>query len=167
MAQRILGIDPGSRFTGYGVIESEGSRLRFLDAGVIALGSGDMFPRLSQLFSELTSLVRHHQPTTCGIEAVFVHKNPMSALKLGQARGAAIAAIGQQGIELSEYATRTVKQAVVGKGSADKEQVAHMCNLLLNRQGKLPLDASDALAIAICHAHHVGTKAMLARGLSE
>lgn len=150
---RILGIDPGSRLTGYGVIDYNAQGFRYLASGSIRI-SADYFPdRLKQIFDGIISITQSHCPEQVAIEQVFMHKNADSALKLGQARGAAICAVQNNGLPVFEYAAREVKQALVGKGSADKLQVQHMVKILLNLQGELQIDASDALAIAICHAH--------------
>ncbi len=160
---RILGIDPGSRLTGYGIIENSSRGYRYIASGSIKI-KGDYFPdRLKQIFDGLIEIVDNYQPEHMAIEQVFMHKNADSALKLGQARGAAICAVQTQPIPVYEYAARQVKQAVVGKGAADKTQVQHMVKILLNVQGELSLDASDALAIAICHGNYQQTASMLAK----
>ncbi len=149
----ILGIDPGSRITGYGIIDCSAQGLRYVISGSIRINA-DYFPdRLKQIFDGIISVVHTHRPDHVAIEQVFMHKNADSALKLGQARGAAICAAQNTGLPVSEYAARQVKQALVGKGNADKLQVQHMVKILLNLQGSLQIDASDALAIAVCHAH--------------
>ena len=154
---RILGIDPGSRLTGYGLIENTPQGYKYLASGSIHI-KADYFPdRLKQIFDGILEIVNNYHPEQMAIEQVFMHKNADSALKLGQARGAAICAVQTQGIPVFEYAARQVKQAVVGKGAADKLQVQHMVKLLLNVQGQLSLDASDALGISICHAHYQQT----------
>jgi len=151
---RILGIDPGFRVTGYGLIESNGQESRYISSGVIkAVVKDDPAERLEIIFNEVVSLVQRYEPTELAIERVFVHKNADSALKLGQARSAAICATFGSNIVVHEYAAREMKQAITGKGSAEKEQVQHMVKLLLSLDGKLPMDASDALGIALCHAH--------------
>lgn len=155
---RILGIDPGSRITGYGVIEetTRGSS-RYIASGSIRI-KADSFPeRLKQIFDGITEVVALYQPTEMAIEQVFMHKNADSALKLGQARGAAICASMVADLPVSEYAARQVKQALVGKGGADKAQVQHMVKILLCLQGELQEDASDALGIALCHSHYQQT----------
>ncbi len=154
---RILGIDPGFRVTGYGVIETSGQESRHVAHGVIRADiTKDSAARLEIIFNEVSTLVQHYQPAELAIERVFVHRNADSALKLGQARSAAICATFGCGISVYEYAARAVKQALVGKGSAGKDQVAHMVRVLLNLDSQLhdmELDASDALGIALCHAH--------------
>lgn len=148
----ILGIDPGSRATGYGIIESVGNTLRYVDCGCIRPTPGEHPQRLRDIFRALSSVIEQHSPQQCAIEEVFLGKSVSSALKLGQARGAAMVACLQYDLPVSEYSARTVKQAVTGTGSADKLQVQHMVKILLGLQGTLQADAADALAIAICHA---------------
>jgi crossover junction endodeoxyribonuclease RuvC len=150
---KILGIDPGSRFTGYGIIEVRGDQARLVHTGVIKAGSGDFPERLGTIFSELRALLADHAPDEVAVETVFMSHNAGSALKLGQARGAAICAAIAAGLPVSEYAPRAVKQAMVGKGGADKSQVQHMVRILLNHSEALPEDAADALAVALCHQH--------------
>lgn len=160
---RILGIDPGSRLTGYGIIEDSPRGYRYIASGSIRI-KADYFPdRLKQIFDGILEIVDNYQPEQMAIEQVFMHKNADSALKLGQARGAAICAVQTKGLPVFEYAARQVKQAVVGKGAADKIQVQHMVKILLNVQGELSLDASDALGIGICHAHYQQTAIMLGK----
>ena len=149
----ILGIDPGSRVTGFGVIEKKGSHSIYVDSGFITLGDKSMNDRLQEIFADIQSVVKTYQPESAGIEQVFMHQNPGAALKLGQARGAAIVAMTSCGVPVSEYSARQVKQAVVGYGAANKTQVQQMVCTLLNLKEKPQLDASDALAIALCHAH--------------
>lgn len=159
---RILGIDPGSRITGYGIIEetSRGTN-KYIASGSIRV-KADSFPeRLKQIFDGVTEVIALYQPTQMAIEQVFMHKNADSALKLGQARGAAICASMNAGLPVSEYAARQVKQALVGKGGADKAQVQHMVKILLCIQGELQMDASDALGISLCHSHYQQTEQRL------
>jgi crossover junction endodeoxyribonuclease RuvC len=164
---RILGIDPGSRLTGYGIIETSGRSFNYIASGSIRI-EADYFPdRLKQIFDGIVQIVTMYQPEQMAIEQVFMHKNADSALKLGQARGAAICAVQTQGLPVFEYAARQVKQAIVGKGNADKLQVQHMVKILLNIQGALQIDASDALGIAICHSHYEKTALRLQSGLSR
>ena len=151
--RRILGIDPGSRVTGYGIIVSDGNRSRHIVSGCIRL-AGDDFPmRLGEIFRRVAELVAEYTPEELAIEQVFVARNPSSALKLGQARGAAICAAVVAGLPVSEYTPRMIKQSVVGTGSADKEQVQHMVKRILGLQERLVADQADALAVAISHAH--------------
>lgn len=146
----IIGIDPGSRITGYGVIRSEGNKNTYLASGSLSLTDKNPGNRLQKIYSGLLEIVNHFQPNEAAIEQVFMHQNPNSALKLGQARGAAIVALG---LPIAEYSARQVKQSVVGYGAAKKEQVQHMVRQLLNIAETLQADAADALAIALCHSH--------------
>jgi crossover junction endodeoxyribonuclease RuvC len=146
----ILGIDPGSRRTGYGIIRLEGSRHIHLKSGHLDLASFPSCDRLRQIYLGLKDIIQAYQPQEAAIEQVFMHENPNSALKLGQARGAAIVALS---IPVSEYSARQVKKSVVGHGAAKKEQVQYMVQRLLNLQTPLQADEADALAIALCHAH--------------
>jgi crossover junction endodeoxyribonuclease RuvC len=161
-AVRILGIDPGSQRTGVGIIDVDGAgRLTHVFHGALAVAGEATFPlRLKRIFDELCDIIAAHRPAECGIERVFMARNPDSALKLGQARGAAICAVVSQGIAVHEYAATEVKQSVVGSGRGDKAQVQHMVGMLLGLKGPLQADAADALAIAVTHAH---TRASLAR----
>jgi len=162
---RILGIDPGSRITGIGIIESDGRHSKHIFSTCIRLGN-DAFPiRLGKIYQEIELIIREFQPQQMAIEDVFLSNNPSSALKLGQARGAAICASVIQGVPVFEYSAREIKQAVVGKGNADKSQVQHMVKLLLNLQGKIQADTADGLAIALSHAHVGGTKSRLQEAL--
>lgn len=152
---RILGIDPGSQITGYGIIDVSTRQYHYVTSGSIRI-QAEYFPdKLKQIFSGVAQIVQQYQPDCMAIEQVFMHKNADSALKLGQARGSAICAVGE--LPVFEYAARQVKQALVGKGNADKSQVQHMVKILLALQGTLQVDAGDALGIAICHAHYQQT----------
>ena len=150
---RILGIDPGSRFTGYGVVEHSGNKLNYIHCGTLKLAGEDIPSRLGAIFAGLSEVIREWQPEEVSIEKVFMARNADSALKLGQARGAAISAVVQAGVPVFEYSARQVKQAVVGKGAAEKRQVAQMICYLLQLARAPQADAADALAIAVCHAH--------------
>lgn len=150
---RIIGIDPGSRVTGYAIIDTDGHKSQHIESGCIRTLGVDFPQRLGIIFQDISELIATYQPKEMSIEQVFMAKNAGAALKLGQAKGAAICAATHAQLKVSEYAPRLVKQAVVGKGSADKEQVQQMVKIILNLQGKLPLDQSDAIAIALCHAH--------------
>lgn len=150
---RILGIDPGSRSTGYGLIDTASRGPVLVDCGRIRTDSDNFPHRLKQIYDGIYDIVCLHQPNELAIEQVFMHKNADSALKLGQARGAAICAVLVAGLPVYEYAARQVKQAIVGKGSADKIQVQHMVKILLGLSGQLQADASDALGVALCHLH--------------
>lgn len=149
---RILGLDPGSRRTGFGVIALEGPGSRCLDHGRIEVDGLPIAERLARIHAGVAALIAKWSPTEVAVERVFVGRNVDSALKLGQARGAALAALG--GLEPAEYAPRAVKLATVGTGAADKLQVAHMMRALLKVEGRLTADAADALAVALCHAQH-------------
>jgi len=149
---RILGLDPGSRRTGFGVIECRGPDYRHVAHGCIAVAGLEIAERLRRIFEALQALISEHDPGEIAVERVFVNRNVDSALKLGQARGAALCAI-PQGTPVFEYAPRAIKLALVGSGAAEKVQVAHMIKTLLQLDGKISPDASDALAIAVCHAH--------------
>ncbi|HEX4895854.1 MAG TPA: crossover junction endodeoxyribonuclease RuvC [Solimonas sp.] len=150
---RILGIDPGSRYTGYGIIDCERGRSRMVVCGRIAVASLEMPQRLLRIRQELAALIAEHAPAEVAIEEVFVNKNVQSALVLGQARGVAMLAAAEAQLPLAEYAAAQVKLAVTGSGRADKEQVQQMVKVLLNARERLASDASDALAIALTHAH--------------
>jgi crossover junction endodeoxyribonuclease RuvC len=149
---RVLGIDPGSQRTGYGVVDVVGNRLHYVASGVVRTQQGDFATRLCEIFRCMQTIVAQYQPQEVAIEKVFVNRNPDSALKLGQARGAAICATVGANADVFEYATRQIKQAVVGTGSAEKAQVQMMMRSLLKLDGPVPADASDALAAAVCHA---------------
>ncbi|BCX88244.1 crossover junction endodeoxyribonuclease RuvC [Methylomarinovum tepidoasis] len=159
---RILGVDPGSRITGYGIVDAEGARLRLVAAGCVTTAARHFPARLKAIYDGILEVVETWRPEVVAVEQVFMHKNADSALKLGQARGAAICAGLARSLPVHEYATRQVKQAVVGRGGADKQQVQYMVKLLLNFRGELALDASDALAVALCHAHYQQTRQRLA-----
>lgn len=156
----ILGIDPGSRVTGYGIVNATGNRLEYVTCGCIHLPSTEHPQRLKQIFDSLCQIIEQHSPQECAIEEVFLGKSVSSALKLGQARGSAIVACMHHDLPVAEYAPRKVKQALVGNGNADKTQVQHMIKVLLGVSGEVQADAADALAIAICHAN---TKAHLVK----
>src|SRR5579872_2817800 len=149
---RILGVDPGSRRTGFGVIECRGGDYTHVAHGCIAVAGLEVAQRLRRIFDNLQALIQEHEPGEIAVERVFVNRNVQSALKLGQARGAALCAV-PQGLPVFEYAPRAIKLALVGTGAAEKVQVAHMIKTLLRLDGKIPADAADALAIAVCHAH--------------
>lgn len=157
---RILGIDPGSRTTGYGVIDAAGGQITLVECGSIET-SGEHSDRLRHIFGEIGRLVRRGVPDEIAIERVFVHRNADSALKLGQARAAALCATFMAELPIHEYAARQIKKAVVGRGGADKSQVQHMVRLLLGLADTPRPDAADALAAAICHANMRGTQSLL------
>jgi crossover junction endodeoxyribonuclease RuvC len=156
-----LGIDPGSRITGYGVVEITPRGVHYVASGCIRIGESEFPQRLKRIFDGISEIIQLYRPQEMAIEQVFMHKNADSALKLGQARGAAICATLQYDVAVYEYAARQVKQALVGKGSAEKTQVQHMVKILLSVQGEMQIDASDALAVALCHCHHRQTAARL------
>lgn len=149
----ILGIDPGSRITGYGVINVVGAQIEYIDSGCIRVKGEELPERLHQIYEGISQVINLYQPQQMAIEQVFMARNPDSALKLGQARGAAIVATVSQDVPVAEYSARQVKQSVVGKGSADKTQVQHMVTAILNLPKAPQADAADALAIALCHVH--------------
>jgi crossover junction endodeoxyribonuclease RuvC len=149
----ILGIDPGSRITGYGVIRQVGSKFEYVASGCIRVQGDELAPRLQQVFDGVSEIINQFSPTLFAIEQVFMAKNPDSALKLGQARGAAIVAATNRQLPVAEYSARQIKQAVVGKGSADKTQVQQMITYLLKLTATPQADAADALAVALCHGH--------------
>lgn len=149
----ILGIDPGSRKTGFGLVDITGGRACYVTSGVIRVPDTSLAERLKVIFDSVTQLTGQYVPDQLAIEEVFMGKNASSALKLGQARGAAITAAAVAGIPVFEYATRTVKQSVVGQGGADKVQIQHMVKVLLRLPATPQEDAADALAVALCHAN--------------
>ncbi|MEH6581005.1 MAG: crossover junction endodeoxyribonuclease RuvC [Halioglobus sp.] len=149
----ILGIDPGSRKTGFGIINYVSGRSEYVTSGVIRLPAGELPERLKVIFESVSELIELHCPQQLSIEQVFMAKNAGSALKLGQARGAAIVACVARDMAVSEYSARQIKQAVVGTGAADKAQVQHMVKAILKLPSEPQEDAADALAAALCHAH--------------
>lgn len=149
----LLGIDPGSRHTGWGVIDQQGNREQLLACGTISTTYEDMAPRLGEIYTGIATVVAEYSPREVGIEKVFMARNADSALKLGQARGAAITAVVNAGLDVFEYSPRQIKQALVGRGGAEKHQVAQMVTRLLSLTETPQADAADALAVAICHAH--------------
>lgn len=162
--RRILGIDPGSRFTGFGVLDFEGDRPAYVASGTIKSPDG-MFPdRLKKIFESVGDIVNQYRPDIVAIESVFMARNAGSALKLGHARSAALCATFAFDVEVFEYAPREIKQAVVGTGSATKEQVQHMVVSLLQLDGEPAADAADALAAAICHGHQRRLQSRLSDG---
>lgn len=152
-ALRILGIDPGLRVTGFGVIEKSGNTLAYVTSGCIKTPEGALPLRLKSIMDSLNEVIAEHRPEQVAVEQVFVNVNPKSTLMLGQARGAAICAAVLKNLPVAEYTALQVKQAVVGNGHARKEQVQEMVRRLLKLRGEPGLDSADALACAICHAH--------------
>lgn len=154
-AIRILGVDPGLRLTGWGIIELCGSKLTWIAHGVVKPeADAPMAERLAQVGSGLRAVIVAHEPHESAVEETFVNMNPKSTLLLGQARGVALATLASAGLSVAEFAARKVKQTVVGTGAADKTQVAFMVRRLLPKAGEVSADAADALAVAICGAHH-------------
>ena len=152
---RILGVDPGLRHTGWGVITLDGPRLAWIAHGVIHPDpDADMADRLAQLAEGLRAVIHDHEPNEAAVEETFVNINPKSTLLLGQARGVALATLAAAGLPVAEFAAKKVKQSVVGTGGADKTQVAFMIRRLLPKAGEVSADAADALAVAVCAAHH-------------
>ena len=163
---RILGIDPGLRTTGFGVIEAEGSRLHYIASGTIrtdAVAIGELPARLKIIFEGVREVTSRYQPDCASMEIVFVNVNPQSTLLLGQARGAALAALVSTDLAVSEYTALQMKKAVVGHGHARKEQVQAMVARLLALPGEPGKDAADALGLAICHAHAGASFAAISR----
>lgn len=161
---RILGIDPGLRKTGWGVIVSEGSKIGFVACGCVESEAGlSLAERLRQLHDGLTRIVASHAPDEVAVEETFVNRDPQSALKLGQARGVALVVPALAGLDVAEYAANLVKKTVVGVGHADKKQVQMMIRVLLPKAETRSADAADALAVAICHAQHRGMRALVAQ----
>jgi crossover junction endodeoxyribonuclease RuvC len=159
---RILGLDPGLRFTGFGIIEVDGNRLRHIADGVIPTdGDASVAERLRVLDAALTELLRTYMPDFAAVEETYVNRNATATLKLGYARGVALLAPARAGVPVAEYGAKTVKRAVVGTGNAEKSQVALMVRRLLPGAAIKRADAADALAVAICHAHHLGTESAM------
>jgi len=153
--QRILGIDPGSRLTGYGIIDSIPGKVGFVACGVIKTTvKYPLANRLNEIFDGINEVIQLHDPEVAAVEEIFMSSNANSALKLGQARGAAVVAAMQNGLGVYDYSAKKVKRAVVGYGQAEKGQVQHMIRMLLGLSKEPSEDAADALAVAICHANH-------------
>ena len=150
---RIIGVDPGSRSTGYGVVDAGGTRLVHVASGFVKSADGDWSERLRAIFDGLVAVIDAHAPRELAIEKVFLHRNPASALKLGQARGVAILAGALRSLPVHEYSPNEIKQAVTGKGHASKEQIQYMTRMLLSLQEPPQADEADALAVAICRAN--------------
>lgn len=160
--QRILGIDPGSRITGFGVVDFENLRARYVTSGSVRSTDGPFADRLRLIFRSVAEIVAEYRPDAVAVESIFVHRNAMSALKLGHARSAALCATFALEIGVFEYAPREIKLAVVGSGGASKAQVQHMVMSLLSLAGQPMPDAADALAAALCHGHQRRLRARLA-----
>lgn len=160
---RVVGLDPGLRRTGWGVIEADGSRLRHIANGEVRSDESlDLAARLAQIHAGLVAVLEEFEPTEAAVEETFVNRNPVSTLKLGQARGVALLVPAQAGIPVHEYAANRIKKAVVGVGHADKAQIGMMVGTLLPGVALAGADAADALAVAICHAHWSGGRARIA-----
>lgn len=163
-AKRILGIDPGSRLTGFGVLDFKGDTPSYVTSGTVKSIDGGFADRLRQIFETIGEIVGEYRPDVVAIESVFMHRNAGSALKLGHARAAALCATFGHGVEVFEYAPREIKLAVVGTGAATKEQVQHMIVSMLQLDGTPAPDAADALAAALCHGHQWRMHAELGTG---
>ncbi len=164
---RVLGIDPGLRNMGWGVIEVIGAKIRHVANGICHSEVGDLGDRLLALHSQLTAVIAAHAPDAAAVEQTFVNKDGVGTLKLGQARGIAMLVPAQAGIKIGEYAPNAIKKAIVGVGHADKDQIAHMVRLHLPGVVINGADAADALAIAICHAHHLQSAGHLNAALAK
>ena len=161
MDLRIIGIDPGSRITGFGIIDYAKGRLQYVTSGCIRMTEKGLPERVRQIFAELSVVISEYRPAHAAVEQVFMHKNARSALTLGQARVAALSALSMQGLYVAEYPTRSVKLAVVGHGGAEKTQVQHMVRVLLNLSSTPQADAADALAVALCHAYTLPSQSQI------
>jgi crossover junction endodeoxyribonuclease RuvC len=165
---RILGLDPGLRRTGWGIIESDGVRLTYVASGIItSTGTDDLAYRLAELYQGILSVIAAHKPAEAAVEETFVNENPRSTLKLGQARGMALLAPAIKGLLVAEYTPNLIKKSVVGAGHAEKHQIQAMIGFLLPRATFESADEADALAIAICHASHRSARALAARVARE
>ena len=161
---KILGIDPGSRITGFGIVNFAKGELTHIAHGHVVTKSNELADKLLEIFQALNTVIAEHNPVAASIEQVFTCLNPQSALKLGQARGAAMVAIANNGLPAHEYSAKQVKQSVVGYGGASKLQVQHMVKMLLKLNTSPQADAADALAIAICHCHSQQLQSRLSKG---
>lgn len=161
---RLLGLDPGLRHTGWGIVDAEGNRLRHVASGRIDSGEGTIAERLVRLHDGIVEVIGRYRPDEAAIEETYVNKNPSSTLKLGLARGAVILAPAKAGMAVAEYSPNLIKKSVVGAGHAEKHQVERMVRMLLPGAEPGSADAADALAIAICHAHHAATRRAVAAG---
>lgn len=165
---RILGIDPGLQHTGWGIIDVDGNKLGFVAAGVIDTDTSNTLPeRLAMIDTALAAIIDQFGPHEAAIEETFVNQNPASALKLGHARGVAMCVPARTGLTVGTYAPNLVKKSIVGSGHADKTQMQMMVKTLLPASGKLGADAADALAIAICHAHHRASASRIAKATAK
>ncbi len=166
-ARRIVGIDPGSIITGYAIIDADSGHYRHLASGCLRLPKSPLPERLRRIFEGLGQLLVEYNPDEMAVEQVFVSRNPASAIKLGQARGAAICAGAAARLEIAEYSAVEIKKAIVGRGHADKQQIQHMVKVLLNLRGDIQADAADALAVALTHAQVTLTRARVGAGLGR
>lgn len=157
----LLGLDPGLRNTGWGVIDAQGNRLRHVANGVVRSGQGTLAERLLRLHEGIEAVLADWRPESAAVEETFVNRDGQSTLKLGQARGIAMVVPARAGLEVSEYSANTVKKSLVGYGHADKDQIAHMVGVLLPGVEIASPDSADALAVAICHAHHMASRRVL------
>ena len=164
---RILGIDPGLRNMGWGVIDVNGSRMRHVANGICHSKGADLAQRLLSLYDQLSEVISRWHPTEAAVEQTFVNKDAVATLKLGQARAIALLIPAQAGLDVAEYAPNKVKKTIVGVGHAQKVQIEHMVRLQLSGIKITGVDAADALAIALCHAHHAGTKARFESALQR
>ncbi len=164
---RVLGIDPGLRNLGWGIVEAHGARLTHVANGICHSAGDDLAPRLLSLYRQLTAILQQYRPDHAAVEQTFVNKDAVATLKLGQARGIALLVPAMAGLHVGEYAPNAVKKAVVGVGHADKGQVDHMVRLQLPGVVIAGADAADALAIAICHAHHLQSAGRLELALKR
>lgn len=163
---RVLGIDPGLRSTGWGIVDIDGVRLKHVANGQCGTNSGALSERLNHLFVQLTDVLAQFKPTEAAVEQTFVNRDGAGTLKLGQARGIAMLVPARAGLNVGEYAPNAVKKAVVGVGHAQKNQVEHMVRLQLPGVDLAGADATDALAIAICHAHHMQSRSAIIKGVA-
>lgn len=163
---RVIGLDPGLRRTGWGVVDVAGSRMRHVANGVVTSGEGDLSQRLLRLFEGLTEVIARHAPDQAAVEHTFVNKDATGTLKLGQARAMSLLAPARAGLPVAEYAPNAVKKAIVGVGHADKSQVDHMVRMMLPGVELAGPDAADALAIALCHAQHARHSGRLAAAIA-
>ncbi len=164
---RILGVDPGSRITGYGIIDFDGERSVHVASGCIKTADGELPQRLGMIFTGLAEVIDTYLPQEMAVEKVFLNRNADSALKLGQARGAAVVAGVERALPVFEFTATQIKQSIVGRGHADKGQVQHMVKILLCLRETPPVDAADALAVALCHGHMSTGFAKVASGVTS
>jgi crossover junction endodeoxyribonuclease RuvC len=163
---RVIGIDPGLRRTGWGIVDADGTAIRHVANGVCLSEGDDLAVRLLSLYAALTRVIRAHRPQAAAVEQTFVNKDAAGTLKLGQARGIAMLVPARAGLPVAEYAPNAVKKVIVGVGHAEKAQVAHMVRLQLPGVALAGADATDALAIALCHVHHARFRGRLAQALA-